>query len=419
MKMKTKIKIGYRGWIMLLCSLLLLFFAAGCRHEIKEQVAENEFYVCSMDPQVMEKHPGMCPICKMPLAKTMVDTKQLNSVHLSDEQARLGNIRIERVAVSSVGRGTTLTGVFAIDQNRTEQISARIKGRVEHLYFKVAGSQIRAGDKLYNLYSPDLLLAQQEYMLAREKGKLLSTGAANVIAAAKNKLSLWGLTESQIAALEKTGEPKITNTIYSKVSGAVIEIPLKDGDYVNEGAGIYKVANLGALWVEAQLFTNELAYLNEGQQAEISPVSYPGEHIAGKVVFVNPELQDRSKISLIRIEVNNAAMRYKPGMQANILLKSEPKKVIALPMDAVLQNSRNSIVWVETRGNTFEPRIVITGIQADDRIEILSGLNDSDRVVVSGAYLLNSEYVFKHGINPLENNKTTKSIPQMDPNMKM
>jgi len=371
-----------------------------------------------MDPQVMEKQPGMCPICKMPLTKATIDTKQMQGIQINDEQAKLANIKVEPITQSSIGRNTVLNGVFAINQSKTEQVSARIKGRIELLYYKVLGTRVNKGDKLYDLYSRELLQAQEEYLLAIEKGKLLKTGGQNLVTAARNKLELWGLTEAQIAALEKTGQPKITNTVYSKVSGVITEIPLKEGDYVNEGTEVYKVADLSSIWVEAQLYTNELSYLREGKEVEITPAPYPDERIKGNIVFTNPELQQQSKINLIRVEVNNAAFRYKPGMQAYVSLKSEEKNALVLPVDAVIQNANNSLVWVQTQKNTFEPRIVTTGVQNSEKIEILSGLKEGEMVVTSGTYLLNSEYVFKRGMNPMENKKEEAPMNNM-PNMKM
>ena len=396
--------------------VVLVLLLMGCKSKVTEQVKEDEFYVCSMDPQVMEKQPGMCPICKMPLAKVTIDTKQLHHVQINDVQARLANIKVGVAAISPIGRGTSLNGIFAVNQNKTEQVSARIRGRVDRLYFKIAGSQVRKGDKLYDLYSRELLQAQEEYLLAIEKGKLLSTGSADFVAAARNKLMLWGLNDTQVANLEKTGRPQITQTIYSRVSGIITEIPLKDGDYVNEGGEIYKVADLGSLWVEAQLYTNELAYLQEGQKVEVVPEAFPDDHINGSVVFTNPELQQQSKINLVRIEVSNPNMRYRPGMQAHIMLRSDEKSALVLPRGAVIQNAKNSVVWVQSQKNTFEPRNVTTGIQDVDKIEILSGIKEGDSVVVSGAYLLNSEYIFKRGMNPTENVNIT---PVDHQNMKM
>jgi Cu(I)/Ag(I) efflux system membrane fusion protein len=382
----------------------LMFALPSCKNKKAEQIGENEFYVCSMDPQIMEKQPGPCPICKMPLTKTIIDKSQMQFIKLNDEQMELGNIKVDSVRSSFISRENTLTGTFGINQNKTEQVSAKINGRIDQLYYKILGEQVNEGDKLYDLYSRELLLAQEEYLLVFEKSKLLNEGGKVILTSAKNKLLLWGLNEQQIKELETTKQTKITNTIYSKISGVITEISLKEGDYVNEGTKIYKLADLSSLWVEAQLYSNELGYLLEGGMVDIIAEAYPDERIKGNIFFINPELQEQSKINLVRVEVDNSRHLYKPGMQAYVILKSDQKKSIVLPMNAVLQNAKENVVWVQIEKGKFEARAVTIGIQNKDKIEITSGLKAGDFVVVSGAYLLNSEYVFKRGVTPMDIN---------------
>lgn len=296
------------------------------------KIAENEYYVCSMDPQVMEKQPGPCPICKMPLTKTVIDKSQMHLIRISEEQARLANIRIDSLHYSGIGRSAVLTGIFSVNQNKTEVVSARIKGRIDALYYKIPGTQVKPGDKLYDLYSRELLQAQEEYLLTLEKAALLGADIKPIISASRNKLQLWGLTDGQIAILERTREAKITNTIYSKTSGAITDIPLREGDYVDEGTVVYRIADLSSLWVEAQLYTSELDYAHEGDAVDIVPEAYPDEHIRGRISFANPELQDQSKINLIRMEVNNPSGKYKPGMQAYVHLSGGTKKLSCCPL---------------------------------------------------------------------------------------
>lgn len=380
-------------------SLLLVI---GCKPKVKP-IGENEFYVCSMDPQVMEKQPGMCPICKMPLAKTTIDKSSLHIIKLNNDQINLANIKTDTVKLSAIGKEHLLTGVFSINQNATEQISAKINGRIEQLYFKITGQQVNVGDKLYDLYSRELLLVQEEYLLTIDKTKLLNLNSQSIVTAAKNKLLLWGLNEQQIEKLEQTKQAQITNTIYSKVKGAITEIPLKEGDYVNEGTLLYKMADLSTLWVEVQLYANELYLVEQGNKVEIIPEAYPDERIEGVVVFSNPELQAQSKINLIRIEINNKYGKYKPGMQAYANLKEREKRSITLPVDAVLQEKDYTVIWVQKNKGEFEAKIVKTGIQTNDKIEIVEGVEPGDVVVTSGTYLLNSEYVFKRGTTPIGN----------------
>lgn len=381
----------------MLSGLLLV----SCNNKSKEVLAENEYYVCSMDPQVLEKQPGMCPICKMPLTKAIIDKNEMNIIKLNPEQIKLANVKVDTVRKSSIGKETTLTGVFTVNENKTEQIASRINGRIEKLYHKILGEEIKAGEPVYDLYSRQLMLAQEEYLITIDKSKLL--GGASVISSAKNKLQLWGLSPGQISELEKTKQSKIVNAIYSKVSGAITEISVKEGDNIEEGTKIYKLADLSSLWVEAQFYSNELGLLEEGKKVEIIPEGMPEEITEGAITFSSPELQEETKINLVRVEVDNSRKKLRPGMQAYVIHHSEEKKAIVLPVDAVVRDAKSAVVWIQNDKGGFESRMIETGIENKNKIEIISGLKTGERVVTSGAYLINSEYIFKRGMMPMEN----------------
>lgn len=387
------------NFIKIFCFVFFALVAISCNNKPKEVLGENEYYACSMDPQVLEKQMGMCPICKMPLAKIILDKKQMHIIKLNAEQIKLANVKVDSVRLSAIGRETVLNGVFAVDQNKTEQISARINGRIDKLYHKVIGEEIKTGEPVYDLYSRDLYLAQEEYLIAMEQSELL--GGKGIISASKNKLLLWGLSETQITQLEKSKEAKITNTIFSGVSGTIVEIPQKEGDIVTEGTKIYKLADLSMIWVETQVYSNEIGLLGEGKTVEIVPDAYPEEATEGKIVFANPELQVQSKINLVRVEVKNPNGKFKVGMQAYVIHHSDEKQAIVLPVDAVIRDAKNSVVWIQNKDGGFESRKVETGIENKYRIEIKSGLKVGEIVVVKGAYLINSEYTFKRSMMPM------------------
>lgn len=391
------------NYFIIINTLLFLLFISCKRSE--PALKENEFYVCSMDPQVVEKHPGMCPICKMPLAKTIIDKSQLQYIKLNNEQAKLANIKTGKLTLGNIGKEILLTGVFNVNQNNTEQVSARIKGRIDYLNFKIVGSEVKKGDKLYDFYSRDLFQAQEEYLLALEKTKLLQLQDEGIATAAKNKLLLWGLTDALINELSKTKKAKTTIPVYSKVNGTITQIPLKDGDYVEEGMEVYQLADLHNIWVEAQIYNAELALIKEGDLVDVIPEAYPDENIKGKVIYINPELQNGNQVNIVRIELSNEYLKLKPGMQAYVLLKTELKPAIVLPLNGLVFNQGKTIAFVEKENGLYEPRLVTTGIQNKDKIEIISGLKENEKIVTNGAYLIYSEYVFKRGKKPLEDEK--------------
>ncbi len=368
-----------------------------CNQHPKQNLGADEYFVCSMDPQVMEKQSGICPICKMELTLATIDKSQNDILKLNEEQIHLASIKIDSVRFGSIGREYLLNGIFNINQKNKMQISVRVNGRIDHLYYKIVGEEINVGVPIYELYSRDLLLAQEEYLLAINKSALLGKAASGLLASSKNKLLLWGLNESQITSLEQSKLATITTKIYSKISGTIMDIPLQEGDYVNEGAMIYSLADLSTLWLEAQRYSNEMENIQEGGLVDVIPQNYPEHRISGKIIFVNPEFQEQSKINLIRIEIKNNEHMFRPGMPANIILKSKTKKAIVLPLDAVIQSGEQSFVWMEIEKGKFKARRVQIGIQNNNEIEIISGLREGDAVVVSGAYALQSDFTFKHG----------------------
>lgn len=395
-----RIRLVRGSWLLALVSCLLIF---SCNTKPTEIIGENEFYTCSMDPQVMEKQPGLCPICKMPLVKVLIDKTSLHLIKLSDEQIKLANIKTDTVRMGSIGNERTLTGVFTINQNLQQQVSSRFNGRIEKIYFKIAGQEIKEGEIIYEIYSRELMLAEEEYLLTLNEFGTVSANNNELIESAKNKLLLWGLTQEQIKKLEKEKEAKIINPVYSKVNGTITEIPYKEGDEINEGSIIFKLADLSTLWVEAQVYSNELDFINEGEKLQIIPEAFPEEIMDGTIDFSNPELQTGTKINVIRIKISNTRKQFIPGMLAYVVLKSKVKDAITIPIDAIIQSGKKTHVWIRNNDGSFEARQVQSGIQTKTNIEIISGLKVGEAVVTSGAYLLYSDYVFKRGTEPLNN----------------
>ncbi len=377
-------------------SVLFSVFLFSCKKKA-EPVADNVFYTCSMDPQVMEKQPGNCPICHMELTKIEIDQDDLNSIALSETQIELANIQIDTVRLSSIGEENILSGTIVINENKTEVISTRVDGRIEYLHFKTVGEYVKAGDVLYEIYSDMLNAAQQEYLIALAQKDLLGNETSfNLADASKNKLLLWGLTELQINDLGMKKEIPLTVKIYSKLSGYISEINVTEGQYLMEGETVFRIADLSSLWVEAQLYASETNLTKDNTQVEVRVEGFE-ETIIGKIAFANPELNPQSKISLIRIEIQNTLMNYKPGMLAYVKVKNKEHEAITLPADAVIQDAKGATIWIQNSNGRFEPRMVTIGMQNSLFIEIISGLEEGELVVTSGVYLLNSEFIFKRG----------------------
>jgi membrane fusion protein, copper/silver efflux system len=384
----------------------IIFILASCKNK-KEIVADTDiYYTCSMDPQVKEYKPGKCPICKMeltPVKKSNGEKK--DEIQLSAQQVRLGNILTDTIRNGSIGDQLVLTATLNFDQAKSTSVSSRVMGRIEKLYYKNLGDYIKKGSPIYELYSEELNNAKQEYLLALERQQTFADEKSidfnQLLQGAKNKLLLWGMTETQIQDLARNKKSSPTTTFFSSSGGFITALEKLEGEYIMEGGTIVKLADLSSLWAEAQVYTSQLSGLDRNSIATVRLPDFDGREIRGRIEFVNPEINTDTRINLIRVSIPNPGNQLKPGMPAYVFLKSPQRKTMTLPIDAVIRDGRGATVWIQTGKNTFKSIMVQTGSENDDMIEIKSGLTAGDIVVVSGAYLLHSEYVFKKGADPM------------------
>lgn len=389
--------------LLIACCLLLII--ASCKAKKKVALQNPDvFYTCSMHPQIMQDQPGNCPICGMKLIP--VEKKKgtdADAIMLSDQQIQLGNIQVDTIGKGNIGDETILTATLNIDETKTTTVSARVSGRIDKLYFKNQGDYISKGQKLYDLYSEELNNAKQEYILALEKQATLDNSIIDfkqLIQAAKNKLLLWGMSEAQINELAKTKKTSTLTSFYSPVSGFITTLESHEGDYVTEGETIVRLADLSSLWAEAQVYTSQLSAIDRNGTATVQLPDI-GKEITGKIQFVNPEINPDTRINLIRISILNPGNQLRPGMPAYVVLKNRQLNSLTLPSDAVIRNEKMNMVWIQLDKNSFKNVMVETGLESNDRIEIKRGLKEGDVIVTSGAYLINSEYIFKKGANPM------------------
>jgi membrane fusion protein, copper/silver efflux system len=334
-----------------------------------------------------------------------------DELHLSDQQIQLGNIIVDSLRERTLGDEFLITGIVTVDQTKATSVASRVMGRIEKLYFKNIGETVEKGEILYEIFSEELNIAIRELQLTVEKINTLKNDQVDmqtILESSRARLSLYGLSDTQIKELEKTKDPGNTVKIHSPVSGIITAVNAKEGDYIMEGATVLHLADLTSLWVEGQVYSDYLNFIKNGLVGRVTLPGYPEFEYESSISFINPELNPASKINLVRIQIPNARQQIKPGVQAYINVLTNEIKSIALPTDAVILDGKGATVWIQTGKNMFKSKMVKTGLEANGYTQITGGLQKGDRVVVSGAYLLNSEYIFQKGTNPMEGHDMSK-----------
>ena len=374
-------------------------------------------YTCSMHPFIIKDKPGTCPICGMELIKKLNDAQNpvtqtaeqkqqadmLGHVSLSTTQRVMANVATIVAKQSTLNKEINAVGIVQYDQSRQAKVTAWIAGRIDKLNVSTVGASVSKEKPVAEIYSPDLLATQQEYLLAIKSREQLKNSSIpsiahngeGLVASAKQRLMLFGVKENQIADLEKAGKPNIRLPIYTPLSGIVIEKMVQQGQYVNTGDVLFTIADLSKVWVEIDVFENEVPYVHVGQQVEIRSAMEHGAEFNGRISFVYPFHDPKTHTVKARVEMVNHNHMLKPDMFVNAIIKVPLAKGIVVPITAVIDTGKRQVVWVETSPGMFEPRDVQAGERIEDKIQILSGLKNGDRVAVSGGYLIDSESQLK------------------------
>ncbi len=489
-KRVTGIRTGlWVGLVLAFGAAGLILVACGEREQKADQAASEatQLYTCSMHPQVVQDHPGNCPICGMTL--TPLKTEMASQSHAEHEHAELAEVSdaapstsstdgkkgkkilywrapmdptyisdkpgkspmgmdlipvyegeedltsgptvsIDPVVIQNIGVRTApavkkelyriirTVGHLDYNEEKLYRVNIKFSGWIERLFVDETGQEVRRGQPMLEIYSPELVATQEEYLLAYNSAKRLSKspfasiaeGGQTLLEATRRRLLYWDITEEQIKVLEETGMATKTMTLYSPFDGIVVSKHAEEGMYVKPGMDLYRMADLSSIWVYAHIYEYEVPWIREGQMAEMELPYIPGEIFQGRVDYIYPYLDQKTRDVKIRIVFQNPGLKLKPEMYANVRLKSElGRAVVAIPSEAVIHSGKRNVVFVAKGGGKFEPRDVVLGPEAEGGYyEVIQGVREGEEVVTSAQFLLDSESRLKEAIQKMLEVKTKK-----------
>lgn len=319
-------------------------------------------------------------------------------VHLTAAQERALGVVYQTVGSRPLERTIRTVGRVVAAEDRVADVTLKIDGFVEKLHVSTTGEAVRRGQPLLTLYSPELVAAQEELLTARrlasrvdETAEEASRSAQAMLEAARRRLSYWDVSDDQIERLEETGEVTKTMTLKSPVSGIVLDKMVLEGQRVTPGLRLYKIADLSRVWVEGDVFEQDLQFIESGSQSHIEVAAYPGEHFMGRVSFVYPTVDVASRTNRVRVTLDNPDLRLKPGMFATMFFETRLQDALAVPLEAVLVTGERNLVFVRDSGGMLQPREVVMGPQAGDYVQILAGLEPGETIVGSANFLVDAE----------------------------
>jgi len=369
-------------------------------------------YSCGMHPMVIVDEPGTCPICGMDLTPVGANSPAAGSlkIHVDAVTSQRMGIRTAVAENRELSRRIHTVGLVAFEEPQQYAINSKISGWVEKLHVNETGQTVASGDPLLEIYSPDLVAAQEELLLAlRNQKKMRDSGfpgvvedAERLLQAARRRLQFWDIDPQQIADLEKTGRVKKSLALYAPCSGVVSRKQVREGEFVNSGRELLEISSISNLWLYADIYESETPWVKEGQRAEVR-FPFESELFTGRISTIYPYLDAQTRTIKARIDLPNPGFKLKPDMYADVMIISDPiANALSIPEEAVLYTGKKETVFVALEDGHFEPRTVKTGLHDEDGyVQILQGIEAGERVVTSAQFMLDSESKLREAVQKM------------------
>lgn len=368
----------------------------------------KEYYTCPMHPSVISDRPGACPICGMSLVKrssradvSAGDSESLKAVSLSPSQRVLANVSTAPALRRAFVHNISAVGVIDYAEPNQAIVAARFRGRIEKLHVNFTGEVVQKGQPLFEMYSPDLVSAEREYILALNALAGLQDPGAEpgqkkqqeaMVNAARDRLRVhYGMTPRQIEAIGSSRQAGSTVTFDSPIYGTVVAKEVQEGQYVDEGMQMFKLVDLSKVWAYLDIYEKDVRFIKRGQPVAITADSYPDESFNGRVAFIDPTFDSQTRTTRVRVDLDNAGGRLRPQMYVRAEIRIPLPNALVVPTSALLSTGKRDVVWIEVKSNVFEPRDVVAGLRDGTDVQIIRGLNEGDMVAFSGGFMLDSE----------------------------
>jgi len=384
--------------------------------------APATLYHCPMHPTITSDRPADCPICGMklvpvaaathehatgasaPAAQTSpeTDTPGRAAVNVDPARQQLIGLRTAKVEQAAVGGSWRSVGRVDVDPTRVRKANVKVDGYVEQIFVNFLGQRVSKGQPLFTLYSPTLLVTQNEYVSALRAHRASGSSAAEppLLAAARRKLELWDVPQSVIARLGETG-PQKTLTFVSPISGVVTSKNVVEGSFLQPGAEPYEITDLSVVWVMVDAYESDLARVKVGMQASMTVQAYPQRTFSGRVQFIAPLLDPSTRTAKVHLHFPNPTGELKPELYGEVTLQSETREGLTIPLDAVIHTGTKTVVFVAQGEGKFAPAVVQLGERSSDRVEVLSGLEAGQEVITRANFLIDSESQLRASLRDL------------------